>query len=306
MTVQCAAIAALRGMARKTRNERGRVGMKSDGERARQPPRVVDHAHMDERRDLAEFGAYLARAVALGLDAAPARAPPRGARPHDDPERKLGELPVAAHVASERRNRFDLERVAPPFAVDAGGKLAGVGQKLPGAFARQGFDHARRGILEKALGEAVLGLQRGRRLEQAFGDEVFDERISLHGIDAEVLAEASRADPRPLGRQPDDAREHACAPGAQIERVHAEIEPLRDQGSCLHTRPRRRLGAMTIAYLPGKSKSAFRPGLVAAAGRPADAGRRRKRYAIASAGYRSRKIQKRGGRLPVITPEWRR
>src|SRR5439155_10448135 len=32
ITAECAAIAALRGMARKTRDERGRVGMESDGE----------------------------------------------------------------------------------------------------------------------------------------------------------------------------------------------------------------------------------------------------------------------------------
>src|SRR5207247_829497 len=183
----------------------------------------------------------------LGLDAAPARAPPRGARPHDDPERKLGELPVAAHVASERRDRFDLERVAGPFAVDAGSELAGVGQKLPGAFTWQGLDHARRGILEKALGEAVIGLQRGGRLEQAFGNEVFDQRISLDGIDAEVLAEASRADPRPLGREAYDAREHARGRGAQIERLHAEVETLRDERSCLHAATGAKRDAMTIA-----------------------------------------------------------
>jgi hypothetical protein len=234
ISARCAAITAFRGMAWKTRDERWRVRMESDGKRARQQPRVVDHADMDERRELAEFGAYLARAVAFGVDASPARAQRGGARPHDDPERKFRELPVAAHVASERRDRFDFERIARPFAVDAGGKLAGMGQKLLGALSRQRFNHAGRGKLEKALGKAVIGLQLMGRLEQAFGDELSDKRVSLNGIDAKVLAEAPRADPRPLGRQADDAREHARAGSPQIERVDAEVKALRDQGPCLH------------------------------------------------------------------------
>jgi hypothetical protein len=40
-----------------------------------------------------------------------------------------------------------------------------------------------------------------RVLIRALSEELFDQRVSLHGIDAEVLAEAARADSRPLSRE---------------------------------------------------------------------------------------------------------
>ena len=136
----------------------------------------------------------------------------------------------------------------------------------------------------------------------ALGDELFDERVSLHGVDAEILADVSRTDPRPLGRQPHDAREHAPGRGAQIDCFKTEVKALGDERPCLHALPTGLWRGYDDSIKFRRSRSPL-PGKDFSR-RLSDRtpGAARKRYAIASTVPKS---QERGRRLPVITSVWR-
>src|SRR5437016_3622430 len=107
---------------------RGLVLVKHDRERTRQHLQVVDHANPDKRAQLAKRGAYLSGALGLAGEAPPAGPARSRASTHDDTERKLAQVLVSAHVAAERGESFNFQRIARPLRVDAGRQLTGLAQ----------------------------------------------------------------------------------------------------------------------------------------------------------------------------------
>ena len=69
--------------------------------------------------------------------------------------------------------------------------MASVDEVL-GARARQRLHDARGRDLDEALGEIVVALALGARLQQAFGDELVDQRLALDRVDVEILLQRAR------------------------------------------------------------------------------------------------------------------
>src|SRR5450631_44171 len=89
--------------------------LKHHRERAWQQLPVVDHANPNERTELAKCPTHVARAIRLGHELSPARAPRSVARLYDDTQFQRREMLLTADVLAKGCDDFDLERIPGAF-----------------------------------------------------------------------------------------------------------------------------------------------------------------------------------------------
>src|SRR5579862_516018 len=145
---------------------------------------------------------------------------------------------MPAHVDAEDSQCGDLERITTVVGVDRARELARFPDDLAGTIARQRLDHSRSRELQEAAGKLELVGNFGAWDEQAVGHELMQQRLALHGIHAEVLAQVTAMDARALRRETDHARQDARRGRAHVHRIHAEVKPLRYKRPFTHDRYR--------------------------------------------------------------------